>query len=78
MASRGPAGRAGAGGRFAQFKLVLLGMLGFYQDHATRLTRCQANLLLERYSIAIVPAMRSIANPSLSVIISPTICERPV
>lgn len=59
MAARGPGSRAG-NSRFAQFKLVLLGMLAqsiFYGVSGLRymyanVVRSQENLPLERYEVA--------------------------
>jgi hypothetical protein len=52
MASRAPAARPGAGGRFAQFKLVLLGTSrNVHLVAIDMLTDPQVNLQWERYCL---------------------------
>lgn len=58
MATRAPATRPGAGGRFAQFKLVLLGLL-FYSNTSPVTNLCLGESAVGKVLLLSIPALPS-------------------
>lgn len=79
MAGRGPAGRSGAGGRFAQFKLVLLGTCEAHSASCDKTNMVSGESAVGKVLLCCHPSHVQLStNPPIVVLVSLAIRQRPV